>query len=70
MKRSTKATLIGAFIITVGISIGYFGVQKFEAKRLIWLGGGLFVTGVACQLIESKIPKKKKVRKNVNVTSL
>lgn len=70
MKKSTKTALIGSFIIVIGICIGYLGVQKFEAKKLIWLGSGLFLAGVTCQLIESTIPKKKKVRKNVNVTIL
>jgi hypothetical protein len=50
-----KIAVTGFLIIC--FAVGYFGVQKFEARKLVWLGVGLCGCGVLGILIQSQ-PKK------------
>ncbi|HYW17698.1 MAG TPA: hypothetical protein VE956_00040 [Nodularia sp. (in: cyanobacteria)] len=56
---------VTAFLV-ICFCIGYFGVQKFDAKKLIVLGSGLFTAGALTALVQSLDPKKKTVKRKLN----
>jgi hypothetical protein len=56
--------------LVICFCIGYFGVQKFESKKLFWLGGALFLSGAFGLAIQHLPEKKVKPTPRRNVTSL